>query len=264
MINSAANSDYPKFVADQVLTSDNLNDLFGYLDEQGRLTRANLSGIGIVCGLEVKTSADGSSITITKGVGVTSSGYLVTVPEVTYTKRTTEIFNAVKSEYYNKFVNIASKTQKFDLWELKQEAESEGTTALTKTFLTEGEKIVLIFVELLEENNKNCDPNSCDDKGILVTVNFRPLLIEKANVGDLLNGAGEITAPWLTLPEIKMRRFDVLATPMYECLNIFEAYRKILSSSFLKSTQDSLSKAYNVLQSLLADEFPTNPFSFAC
>ena len=50
MINSAANSDYPKFVADQVLTSDNLNDLFGYLDEQGRLTRANVSGIGLVCG----------------------------------------------------------------------------------------------------------------------------------------------------------------------------------------------------------------------
>ena len=136
MIPSAANSDYPKFVADQVLTSDNLNDLFGYLDEQGRMTRTNLSGIGIVCGLKVKTAADGSSITITKGVGVTSSGYLVSVPEITYTKRTSAVFDAVKSEYYNRFVNIASKTQKFDLWELKQEAEAEGNTALTKTFLT--------------------------------------------------------------------------------------------------------------------------------
>ncbi len=261
MIPSAANSDYPKFVADQVLTSDNLNDLFGYLDEQGRMTRTNLSGIGIVCGLDVKTAPDGSSITITKGVGVTSSGYLVSVPEITYTKRTTAIFDAVKSEYYNKFVNIASKTRKFDLWELKQEAESEGTTALTKTFLSDGEKIVLIFVELLEENNKNCDPNSCDDKGILVTVNFRPLLIEKANVADLLNGAGEIASPWLTLPEITMKRFDVTATPMFECLNFFDAYRKILSNSFLGNTQDSLTKAYNVLQPLLSEDFPANPFA---
>ncbi len=265
MIPSAANSDYPKFVADQVLTSDNLNDLFGYLDEQGRMTRTNLSGIGIVCGLEVKTNADGNKITITKGVGVTSSGYLVSVPEIAYTKRTTDIFDAVKSEYYSKFVNIASKTQKFNLWELKQEAETEenntNSTALTKTFLTSGEKIVLIFVELLEENNKNCDPNSCDDKGILVTVNFRPLLIEKANVADLLNGAGEIASPWLTLPEITMKRFDVLATPMFECLNFFDAYRKILSNSFLSSTQDSLTKAYNVLQPLLSEDFPTNPFA---
>src|SRR5690606_1809300 len=186
MIPSAANSDYPKFVADQVLTSDNLNDLFGYLDEQGRLTRTNLLGIGIVCGLEIKTANNGRSITITKGEGVTSAGYLVSVPEVTYTKRSAAIFDAVKCAYYSKFVNISAKTQKFDLWELKQEAEAEGTTSLEKSFLEDGEKIVLIFVELLEENNKNCDPNSCDDKGINVTVNFRPLLVGKANVAGLL------------------------------------------------------------------------------
>lgn len=261
MIPSAANSDYPKFVADQVLTSDNLNDLFGYLDEQGRMTRTNLIGMGIVCGLQVKTAADGSSITITKGVGVTSSGYLVSVPEVTYTKRTSEVFDAVKCEYYNKFVDIGTKLQKFDLWELKQEAESNGTTALTKPFLTAGEKIVLIFVELLEENNKNCDPDSCDDKGINVTVNFRPLLIEKAHVAGLVSGTGGGTDPWLTLPEITMKRFDVEATPIYECLNIFDAYRKILNNTFLAGTQTALSQAYNTLSPILADEFPSNPFS---
>jgi hypothetical protein len=260
MIPTAANSDYPKFVPDQVLTSDNLNDLFGYLDEQGRMTRTNLSGIGIVCGLEVKTAADGSSITITKGVGVTSSGYLVSVPEVTYTKRTTAIFDAVKCDYYSKFVDIAAKAQKFDLWELKQEAESAGTTALNKTFLTTGEKIVLIFVELLEENNKNCDPNSCDDKGVQVTVTFRPLLVEKANAASLLAGTGTVSA-WLNLPYIGMRRFNVTATPVYECLNIFDSYRKILSSTFLVKTQAALTQAYNTLQPALAADFPANPFA---
>ena len=261
MIPSAANSDYPKFVADQVLTSDNLNDLFGYLDEQGRMTRTNLSGIGIVCGLKVKTAADGSSITITKGVGVTSSGYLVSVPEITYTKRTTAVFDAVKSEYYNRFVNIASKTQKFNLWELKQEAETEGNTALTKAFLTSGEKIVLMFVELLEENNKNCDPNSCDDKGINVTVNFRPLLIEKTNVEALMTGAGATASPWLSLPEMTMKRFDVTANPLFECLNFFDAYRKILNTTFLNQVQTSLTKSYDVLQPILAGDFSTNPFA---
>ncbi len=44
---------YPEFVADQVLTADHLNELFDYLDEQDRLTRRCLIGIGIVCGLEV-------------------------------------------------------------------------------------------------------------------------------------------------------------------------------------------------------------------
>ena len=53
---------YPDFVPDQVLTSDHLNDLFDYLDNQGRMTRSNLSGIGIVCGLQVEVAADRSSI----------------------------------------------------------------------------------------------------------------------------------------------------------------------------------------------------------
>src|SRR5258705_9683883 len=259
MIPSAANSDYPKFVADQVLTSDNLNDLFGYLDEQGRMTRTNLLGIGIVCGLKLITATDGTGIKITRGVGVTSSGYLVSVPEIIYTKRTTDIFDAVKCEYYSKFVNIGAKTQKFDLWELKQEAESDGTTALTNTFLSAGDKIVLIFVELLEENNKNCDPNSCDDKGVNVTVNFRPLLVEKANIDALINGAGAAANPWLNLPEISIKRFDVKATAIYECVNIFNAYKKNLNSAFLTKTQTSLTQAYNVLQPLLTDDFPSNP-----
>lgn len=255
---SAANSDYPKFVADQVLTSDNLNDMFGYLDEQGRLTRTNLLGIGIVCGLEVETAGDGSSITITKGVGITSSGYLISVPEVKYTKRTTDIFDAVENEYYNKFVNVDTKTQ-MNLWELKQAGEVEGTTNLNELFLEE-EKIVLIFVELLEENNKNCDPNSCDDKGVNVTVNLRPLLVEEKNVEGLLAGAGSVVTPWLTLPALSIRRFDVTATPLYECLHFFQAFQRILNPVFLKNTRTALSQSYKVLKEFLSEDFPDDPF----
>jgi hypothetical protein len=31
--------EFPKFVADQLLTSEDLNDLFGYLDEQNRIVQ---------------------------------------------------------------------------------------------------------------------------------------------------------------------------------------------------------------------------------
>ncbi|MBP6827175.1 MAG: hypothetical protein KA165_11505, partial [Saprospiraceae bacterium] len=48
------NSKYPVFEANQVLTNRHLNQGFNYHDEQERLTRANLIGIGIVCGLEVE------------------------------------------------------------------------------------------------------------------------------------------------------------------------------------------------------------------
>ena len=74
---------YPHFEANQVLTSSHLNQVFDYLDEQERLTRANLIGIGIVCGLNFNVETVGSAKTIhlTKGVGVGSAGYLLNEPE---------------------------------------------------------------------------------------------------------------------------------------------------------------------------------------
>jgi len=263
MIPSAENSDYPEFVADQVLTSDNLNDLFGYLDEQGRMTRTNLVGIGIVCGLKVKTAANGS-ITITKGVGVTSSGYLVSVPEITYTKRTTDVFDAVKCEYYDKFVTGGTpRTQRFNLWELKQDAESTGTTALTKAFLNDGEKIVLIFVELLEENNKNCDPDSCDDKGVKITVTFRPLLVSKADAATLISSAGNniTSAKFNLLPDVFLPRWNVPNTIPVTADQIITGYKSILTQNFIQSVQTALSLSYTTFQPVIADEYPSDPFA---
>ena len=173
------NTIFPEFVPDQLLTSDDLNEMFGYLDEQGRMTRSNLIGIGIVCGLQVKAASAKNSITITKGVGVTSEGYLVRFDQdVVY--HAYKSFDAVKEEYYSKFVNTATtpKTQKFTLLELKPDI-TDGGTELAAIPGSLDQYLVLLFVELLQEQNKNCDPNSCDDKGINTTVTVRPLLISK-------------------------------------------------------------------------------------
>lgn len=75
------NKYYPKFEAGQVLTSKALNDYFGYLDEQQRLTRTQLLGVGIINGLEFKH--EGNAITITKGTAVTADGYLIDLPKDT-------------------------------------------------------------------------------------------------------------------------------------------------------------------------------------
>src|SRR5438045_785733 len=76
-------SSYPFFVADQVLMADHLNEIVEYLDVQERLTRNRLIGIGIVCGLELRVTP--SKIDISKGCGVTSEGYLITLEDSSYT-----------------------------------------------------------------------------------------------------------------------------------------------------------------------------------
>jgi hypothetical protein len=263
---------YPDFVPDQLLTSANLNDLFAYLDEQGRMTRTNLLGIGIVYGLEVRTSADGTSIEITRGTGVTSEGHLVAFDGDTATRTFGHrvAFDPEKEAYYDKFLD-ASHHEKFELWELKRTAAGEGEIALTKSFL-EGEgvpnhrKVVLAFVELLEEQNKNCNPESCDDKGVTVHVNLRFLL---ANRGDLeanglkpQEGPHHSNAAWAALPRLRMRRFDVEATTMTSAAGLLTGYRRILTPTFLTSVETALSQVWTEFRDLLGIEFQSaNPFA---
>lgn len=247
---------FPRFEPDQLLTSENLNQLFGYLDEQGRLSRTNLIGVGIVCGLEVQVDTSTPSITITKGTGITSKGYLVAVDSFTYEEYIS--YDAAHPEYYNKFVT--NKEQKILLWELKAKAAVPDAKKLDNAFLEN--KIVLIFVELFEEHNKNCNPESCDDKGISVTVSFRPLLVSKDQVSGLVSGSGWSSQlnPNVKVPELVMKRFDVPNTSPLSSLDIFEAYHKLLNPDLFKQTEKVLSDVYIQFTQLLQAEFPDNPF----
>ncbi len=203
---------YPKFVADQVLTEKSLNQMFGYLEEQQRLTRTTLIGIGVMCGMEVSINGAGTALTISEGVGVTSKGYLVPFPETTYTLYNDE-FSAEQEFFYNPFLN-ADGSQKFTLNLLHNDGAAEVQKPLTAAFLAD--KVVVIFVELLKVDNKNCDPDSCDDKGCTVEVTHRPLLVSRADIDNLIFGDGEV--PFLhepsctEWPEIKMPKYDVPAT----------------------------------------------------
>jgi hypothetical protein len=263
-----SNIKYPDFVPDQLLTSDNLNQLFGYLDEQGRMTRTNLLGIGIVCGFEVNTAADGTSISIRKGTGITSEGYLVAQDDATYTQHVN--FNPEQEVYYGKFLTGAN-TKKFNLWELKQSAAVPGATPLTLSFLNGGgnsndQKVVMLFVELLQELNKNCNPESCDDKGVTINVNLRPLLVRKqdADAFNLNAGLGDIyyNQAFATMPEMRIPRFDVVASGVMSSAGLFSAYKKILTPSFLQGVESVLTSSWTQFSPVVGSEYGNvNPFS---
>ena len=252
-------SEFPEFVADQVLTSENLNNLFDYLDEQDRLTRVNLIGIGIVCGLELKIADDGSSVTITKGVGVTSAGYHVAIPETTYTFY--HDFDAEQPRYYDRFVD-GTNTQRFPLFELEEPGSPDAEEPVTSSFLAD--KVILLFVELLEVDHRNCDPDSCDDTGVTVTVNIRPLAVEEANVHDLIgvsNGLFVDQPRCIQWPRMVIGRYNVPATLLPDSASILKNFLQITNKNYLASLESGLTQAYNSLQLLVADNVPSNPFN---
>ncbi|WP_299885365.1 carboxypeptidase-like regulatory domain-containing protein [uncultured Lacinutrix sp.] len=252
---------YPKFVADQVLTEKSLNQMFGYLEEQQRLTRSTLIGIGILCGMNVSVNNTGTALTISQGVGVTSKGYLVPFPETTYTFYNDK-FSAEQEFFYRPFLN-PDDTQKFPLHLLHNDGAAEIQIPLSADFLED--KVVVIFVELLKVDNKNCDPDSCDDKGCTVEVAHRPLLIAKDHINELIFNEDDV--PFLhepsciEWPEIKMPKYNVPSTLLLSSPAILKGFLNVLTSDFILNIENVLGAAYNSFGYYIEEEFPSNPFS---
>ena len=74
---SEITTQYHTFEDNQVLTKDQLNEFIDYFEDQDRLSRICLSGVGIVCGFELSLDAGKPSVTVSQGAGVTTDGDLI-------------------------------------------------------------------------------------------------------------------------------------------------------------------------------------------
>ncbi|MDD5268362.1 MAG: hypothetical protein PHO08_14745 [Methylococcales bacterium] len=240
---------YPVFEANQVLTNEHLNQGFEYLDEQEHLTRANLTGIGIVCGLEISVDNHKSVIHITKGCGITSEGYLIVLPD-NLTLGYYKDYVLPEGLEYTPFLNPVGKKQ-FNLWEITSEAI--GGTALNKYEHFLDGKVVLLFVELKKEDLKDCSPNNCNDKGAKVTATIRPLLIDKINLPDSSNQNLQPVTLAVVVGLKRPKNFtggDYINGYKVELGKILEAGKQ------LKSNLDGVYAKYNKKYK----EYDTNPF----
>src|SRR5210317_167314 len=73
---------YHRFIDNQVLTDNQLNEVLDHLNYQDKLTRVSLIGTGIVCGLELTTTP--SRITVGSGVAITTDGDILKHTSTTY------------------------------------------------------------------------------------------------------------------------------------------------------------------------------------
>ena len=260
---------YPIFEANQVLTNAHLNDLFEYLDEQTRLTRSNLIGIGIACGLEVTFEAPGT-VHLSKGCGITSQGYLV-VESVDLDLAFVRSYTLpIDPGYAPLLAPGADPARQFDLWELFPDDDEPGAQPLATSGLVLEDKAVLLFLELRKDGLRNCSPNSCDDRGAEVTATVRRLLIDVTDLDAVIAAAkgaaavdsGADLTERLALPDLRMPRVDVPNTgPVAPEAVLFAFQAAFRQNGLVAATADALTKLYDAFKALVADEFPTNPFA---
>lgn len=263
---------YPVFEANQVLTNTHLNQIFDYLDGQERLTRANLIGIGIVCGLDIALDnpAAPGKIHLSKGCGITSAGYLLVEADdvecVAY--REYLLPDAVA---YPTFIDNAAQAP-YPMWELFPAGEPD-TTPLTAPAGFLNDKAVVLFLELKQAGLRNCSPNNCDDKGSGVTVQVRRLLLRKPDLDAIIAasangtelGGADLASMWverLNLPDLRLPRFDVPNSYAVSSNDVLAAFLQVFSAGNLASALGgALSAAYQAFQPLLQSTYPADPFA---
>jgi len=242
-------TEYPVFESNQVLTATHLNNMQNYLDEQNRLTRSALYGIGVVCGLDVgftkTTGTSPATLTITPGFGVTSEGFTAILGERDFVADRYRVFT-VEDGYP---LLSSARKNKYELWELLDANHDDYGKGLPLTDNVPDKKIVLLYVELLQHDLKNCSATSCDDMGMKIAVNIRKLLIKESDMVTLHEEIAADTkaeqsvgdfvpdlASRFRLPDIALPRIDVPASNMVDGPSIFDAYRKILSPGLSRNS----------------------------
>ncbi|HEY6083694.1 MAG TPA: hypothetical protein VIU45_09570, partial [Chitinophagaceae bacterium] len=264
---------YPVFEADQVLTKDDLNKLFDYLDSQQRLTRTRLIGMGIVCGLELRYDAANIAIGISKGCGITSWGYLVLQDDITlkYYRGYTIPDSVPTEDQYVPFTRGAGKAALYELLSAGEYNNINDKTAITALSAAPADflqdKVVVLYIEMNEDNLKNCLTGDCDNKGIDMAMNLKRLLISR---NDLLNvnGVNKIGAVTSAddLPDLFLPRINVPATALNDFNAIYTAYTSIfdtgISGNIIDQLSAALDKEYQFISPLLPD-FTVSPFAQA-
>ncbi len=252
---------YTVFEPDQVLTEKQLNGLASYLDDQDRLTRVELLGVGIIGGLRVRI--DNGKVRVSKGVGVTTDGdLLVLSADASFDRIKTYDTTA---PVYQPFYNGATMLTVF---ELVREGESDvlakPMSALPRTLggwaMPGGslrEWVVLMLMESYQKDQDLCSGTDCDNLGKDAINTTRLLLVSRDDAGKLLTPLPTDSAASLLLPELLADRPQIVGA-LITTGALAALYRKACNTIH-DGLVGNLAKLYANLPGLVGDLFNGDP-----
>jgi len=279
----ANTNEYIVFEADQVLTNDNLNEMFSYLDQQNRWTRNKLIGIGIVCGFNLAHNT--GVIKITKGCGVTSQGYLIVKDAATYAYMMPYAAPDMPVDlpftypgnlpFYKPFCTGKNIYQLLTDDEYNNLEDNKKPFAPTLSSQKSGfldDYVVVLFLEAAETDLKNCSAFDCTNKGEKMQFNIRPLLVAKKDLPATAKTAVEVTGERMRFAEMEVekektrlsheitfKRYNVPYAALHTSTDVLKAFVKIVDDATLHEVANAYMYCFEKYASLLNEA--TDPFS---
>ena len=197
-------TDYAVFERDQVLTETQLNSVVEYLDDQSRLTRTQLLGIGIVGGLWPSLGKE--QLVVSKGVGVTSDGDLIGLSADTVFDRWLTYDESAPA--YDLFYDGEKMLPLIELLAADDKREGKPLAEMPESM----EKMVAVaFMESYENDPDLCTGGDCDNRGRTARNTQRLLLINREIAVKIGLAARFSTGAELAraLPRVRASRVDL-------------------------------------------------------
>jgi hypothetical protein len=259
---------YSVFEKDQVLTHSQLNTVAEYFDDQTRLTRTKLLGVGIVCGLRVTT--DGDSVTVSKGAGITTDGDLLYLPADTVFEQY-KLYDEANPTYPPFASAISAKkiyewrpaiTTKEKLTETV--AKASGNQAISAGQLGGGipprnNMVAVLFMEEYVKDEDICTGTDCDNLGQNFVSNIKLLLVDKSVVGPLRETVPTPDQAARVLTDIVADRplFSSTANSPAKIAAIYKTACQSINQKLIAQLQ----KLYPTCRAFLGDAFLSDPTS---
>ncbi|GAA5084408.1 hypothetical protein GCM10023210_04200 [Chryseobacterium ginsengisoli] len=185
---------YRKFSKGQYIEFTQFNEFLDFFEDQDRLSRIMLQGVGVVCGLKpdlIYSNKKLSGIQLSQGVAVTTDGDLLTLNNT----------SKISEELYVsdlKTINIESKTythfkaydnfkvnypafydendDQIQLWELATAQEATSDFNPINGLSNLEDKYLLLYLESYEKEVRPCRGVDCDNHGIQQIRNLKVLV----------------------------------------------------------------------------------------
>jgi len=168
-------TEHKTFRDNQVLTAGQLNQTIKYLDRQIRLSRKDLHGVGIVCGLNVTSNRN--KIIVTHGSGVTTDGDLLSMAQSTVFARYKDFKDEQARYWFDKVTNER-------VWELIPDGvQDRNAQALSRFQNNENMNLqnlaVVLYQEDYTQEPEDCNEVDCDNECATEKENIKVLLVPK-------------------------------------------------------------------------------------
>lgn len=197
---------YRKFSKGQYVEHTQFNEFLDFFEDQDRLSRVMLQGVGIVCGFEPKIIKNNrlTALQLSQGIAITTDGDLLTLNNKSTTKNVendsymSELknINLTSKQYTHYKVYDNSKVKypvfykdpenQIELWELATETEAKKDFEPLQNFINFEDKYLLLYLESYEKEVKPCIGVDCDNHGVQQVRNLKVLVTTKEGIAQII------------------------------------------------------------------------------